>query len=164
MRTLLCWWRARSMKAYLGNCLNGQQDQNAGVCSTSSSPILQCMLEGIPSMIKNGWSAFFNILLEAPEAKTFAKKINLMKVPTRNRKPLAKNGFRGIFPSNWMWVPFVPYFRLARGSLGQIHIRNTWVRWVTIPHICHFFTQVKFLENKIYTEKQVNCQFFALNL
>ena len=34
------------MKPYLGNCLNGQQDQNAGVCSTSSSPILQCMLEG----------------------------------------------------------------------------------------------------------------------
>ena len=23
----------------------------------------------------------------------------------------------------------------------------------TIPHICHFFTQAKFLENKIYTEK-----------
>ena len=25
-----------------------------------------------------------------------------------------------------------------------------------IPHICHFFTQAKFLENKIYTEKRVN--------
>ena len=25
-----------------------------------------------------------------------------------------------------------------------------------IPHICHFFTQAKFLENKIYTEKCVN--------
>ena len=23
-----------------------------------------------------------------------------------------------------------------------------------IPHICHFFTQAKFLENKIYTEKR----------
>ena len=23
----------------------------------------------------------------------------------------------------------------------------------TIPHICHFFTRLKFLENKIYTEK-----------
>ena len=34
-----------------------------------------------------------------------------------------------------------------------------------IPHICHFFTQAKFLENKIYTEiYTVNCQFFALNL
>ena len=54
-----------------------------------------------------------------------------------------------------------------------------------IPFICHFFTQTKFLENKIYTEKRVNydkihsklpifcvitakytvnCQFFALNL
>ena len=31
-------------------------------------------LRGIPSMIKNGGSAFFNNLLEAPEAKTFAKK------------------------------------------------------------------------------------------
>ena len=30
-----------------------------------------------------------------------------------------------------------------------------------IPHICHFFTRAKFLENKIYTEKR---QFFALNL
>ena len=25
-----------------------------------------------------------------------------------------------------------------------------------IPHICHFFTHTKFLENKIYTEKRVN--------
>ena len=31
----------------------------------------------------------------------------------------------------------------------------------TIPHICHFFTRAKLLENKIYTEKR---QFFALNL
>ena len=35
----------------------------------------------------------------------------------------------------------------------------------TIPHICHFFTQAKFSEKKIYTEiYTVNCQFFALNL
>ena len=27
---------------------------------------------------------------------------------------------------------------------------------MTIPHICHFFTQAKFLENEIYTEKRVN--------
>ena len=32
---------------------------------------------------------------------------------------------------------------------------------VDIPHICHFFTLAKFLENKIYTKKR---QFFALNL
>ena len=25
---------------------------------------------------------------------------------------------------------------------------------ITIPHICHFFTQAKFLENQIYTEKR----------
>ena len=31
----------------------------------------------------------------------------------------------------------------------------------SIPHICHFFSLAKFLENKIYTEKR---QFFALNL
>ena len=30
-----------------------------------------------------------------------------------------------------------------------------------IPHICHFFTRAKFLENRLYTEKH---QFFALNL
>ena len=35
------------------------------------------------------------------------------------------------------------------------------VIFVIIPHICHFFTRLKFLENKIYTEKR---QFFALNL
>ena len=29
-------------------------------------------------------------------------------------------------------------------------------RGLSIPHICHFFTQAKFLENKIYTEKRVN--------
>ena len=28
--------------------------------------------------------------------------------------------------------------------------------FICIPHICHFFTQAKFLENKIYTEKRVN--------
>ena len=31
---------------------------------------------------------------------------------------------------------------------------------VNIPHICHFFTQAKFLENKIYTEiYTLNCLF-----
>ena len=31
---------------------------------------------------------------------------------------------------------------------------------MVIPHICHFFTQAKFLENKIYTKiYTVNCQF-----
>ena len=39
----------------------------------------------------------------------------------------------------------------------------TWA--ATIPHICHFFTHAKFLENKIHTEKRVNytvnCQFFV---
>ena len=27
----------------------------------------------------------------------------------------------------------------------------------SIPDICHFFTRAKFLENKIYTEKRINC-------
>ena len=31
----------------------------------------------------------------------------------------------------------------------------------TIPHICHFFTYAKFLENKIYTEKRVNYNGFC---
>ena len=30
--------------------------------------------------------------------------------------------------------------------------KNNWLPY-TIPFICHFFTQTKFLENKIYTEK-----------
>ena len=33
-----------------------------------------------------------------------------------------------------------------KGSLRLTLVKN-------IPHICHFFTQAKFLENKIYTEK-----------
>ena len=39
----------------------------------------------------------------------------------------------------------------------------TWA--APIPHICHFFTHAKFLENEIYTEKRVNytvdCHFFV---
>ena len=35
------------------------------------------------------------------------------------------------------------------------------VKVMIIPHICHFFTRAKFLENEIYIEKR---QFFALNL
>ena len=42
----------------------------------------------------------------------------------------------------------------------DIYISNDLPR-IPIPHICHFFTRLKFLENKIYTEKR---QFFALNL
>ena len=42
----------------------------------------------------------------------------------------------------------------------QLGWYETWVP-CGIPHICHFFTQAKFLLNKIYTEKR---QFFALNL
>ena len=34
--------------------------------------------------------------------------------------------------------------------------RDTYASQATIPHICHFFTRAKFLENKIYTEKTRN--------
>ena len=30
--------------------------------------------------------------------------------------------------------------------------RGHFAYYIYIPHICHFFTQAKFLENKIYTE------------
>ena len=41
---------------------------------------------------------------------------------------------------------------IVRQVLSQI-----WKMYLfIIPHICHFFTQAKFLENKIYTEKRVN--------
>ena len=36
------------------------------------------------------------------------------------------------------------------------HDDHSTVRGGIIPHICHFFTQAIFLENKIYTEKRVN--------
>ena len=36
-----------------------------------------------------------------------------------------------------------------------------WIKSMNIPYICHFFTRLKFLKNKIYIEKR---QFFALNL
>ena len=50
---------------------------------------------------------------------------------------------------------------IVRQVLSQI-----WKMYLfIIPHICHFFTHAKFLENKIYTKiYTVNCQFFALNL
>ena len=47
---------------------------------------------------------------------------------------------------------FADFFRV-RGTPSPLPL--------PIPYICHFFTRAKFLENKIYTEKQ---QFFALNL
>ena len=55
----------------------------------------------------------------------------------------------------------------GRGNSGYfaVAIKSTEVR--IIPHICLFFTQAKFLENKIYIlqfEYNLNCQFFALNL
>ena len=46
-------------------------------------------------------------------------------------------------------------YDLTRLSVQMYHSHRT------IPDICHFFTQAKFLGNKIYTKKR---QFFALNL
>ena len=43
----------------------------------------------------------------------------------------------------------VKFFQCARSCICTVIIK-----YVTgIPHICHFFTQAKFLENKIYTKK-----------
>ena len=49
----------------------------------------------------------------------------------------------------------------ASNLVGRKYKRRSWVQQAqaqaeTIPHICHFFTQAKILENKIYTEKRVN--------
>ena len=44
--------------------------------------------------------------------------------------------------------PIHPYFRLPLQRAGTVYVYGV----VSIPHICHFFTQAKFLENKIYTE------------
>ena len=46
-------------------------------------------------------------------------------------------------------------------SFSKIHMYVIFLLGIYIPHICHFFTRAKFLDNKIYTEKR---QFFALNL
>ena len=59
----------------------------------------------------------------------------------------------------------------GEGEVGlRLHLRLHWQRQrhalcprggLSIPFICHFFTQTKFLENKIYTEKS---QFFEIYL
>ena len=56
--------------------------------------------------------------------------------------------------------------RRARNARAEIPIgKANYLTLITIPLICHFFTEAKFLENKIYTEiYTVNCQFFALHL
>ena len=60
-------------------------------------------------------------------------------------------------------------FSLKIGKISNIFLNFGKLRVIIpkvgIPHICHFFTHAKFLENKIDTENYtVNCQFFALNL
>ena len=37
-----------------------------------------------------------------------------------------------------------------------INSNRDYMQQQNIPHICHFFTQAKVLENKIYTKKRVN--------
>ena len=44
------------------------------------------------------------------------------------------------------------FFFAHQTSIMQKWKNRNYHVW-TIPHICHFFTQAKFLENKIYTEK-----------
>ena len=54
-----------------------------------------------------------------------------------------------------------PEIDLARMPSDDHHRMGDGDLHAVIPHICHFFTRAKFLENKIYTEKR---QFFTLNL
>ena len=76
-------------------------------------------------------------------------------IKTSREERLDRNAMTG---SQWDYhvVPYKVqhiYVNLCSGSL-------TILRWVLIagyiPQICHFFTQAKFLESKIYTEKRVN--------
>ena len=68
----------------------------------------------------------------------------------------------------WVMTPLRIMWGGHQASLANDISLNTRakLRWfhlchLLLPHICHFFTRAKFLENKIYTEKR---QFFALNL
>ena len=48
----------------------------------------------------------------------------------------------------------------ACAAILNIPVTHRQDMFVPIPHICHFFTHAKFLENKIYTKiYSVNCQF-----
>ena len=52
----------------------------------------------------------------------------------------------------------VKYMHFFHSIWKNLHLTENFytdmsVVSVTIPHICHFFTQAKFLENKIYTKK-----------
>ena len=45
-----------------------------------------------------------------------------------------------------------------------MHLTSSLECLLGIPHICHFFTKIKFLENKIYTEKRINYDKFHSKL
>ena len=47
---------------------------------------------------------------------------------------------------------FLDNLLIAQFGRGALLARRLIYHSTAIPHICHFFTQAKFLENKIYTE------------
>ena len=53
-------------------------------------------------------------------------------------------------------VPFIFKRLHKKWELQEIASVDIYDLGARVPHICHFFTQAKFLENKIYTEKRVN--------
>ena len=63
----------------------------------------------------------------------------------------------------WRWIGSCCWPRWLTRHLwdGFRFIAQFYIEFdLAIPHICHFFTQAKFLENKIYIEiYTVNCQF-----
>ena len=60
--------------------------------------------------------------------------------------------------ANYTFLDNLPIAQFGRGALLA---RRLIYHSTAIPHICHFFTQAKFLENKIYTEKRVNYNGFC---
>ena len=57
-----------------------------------------------------------------------------------------------MFERSKKWPLYCPQ---GSGTLRQQLLMMQGIAWycMVIPHICHFFTRAKFLENKIYTEK-----------
>ena len=79
------------------------------------------------------------------------------KLPFAIKKRKRKETFVFLFaPSSWPKA----YLLISSPGDNESMERTSVYKLCPIPHICHFFTLAKFLENKIYTEiYTVNCQF-----
>ena len=78
------------------------------------------------------------------------EKVKVCPTEARGSKVLISKG-RGFLASFWELKA-----RMERGPTQRPPYRRLDIGQPTIPHICHFFTQAKILDRKIYTKERVN--------